>query len=80
MAKYIIKDNLPIERKPIHMVKDNSLYTAEAKKTFFNTADYLADLYDTKVIFRNEKGKPLRGTIKVEIDGFYYYVELFKEK
>lgn len=32
--------------------------------------------YLFKVFFRNN---PLRGTIQVEIDGFYYYVELYKE-
>lgn len=25
---------------------------------------------------RNEQNKPLRGTIRVEVDGFYYYIEL----
>jgi len=33
--------------------------------------------YNIKTIFRNN---PLRGTIQVEIDGFYYYVELYKEQ
>lgn len=30
--------------------------------------------YSVKAYMRN---KPLRGTIKVEIDGFFYYVEMF---
>lgn len=64
---------------PVYIDTDNSLYSADAKKSFFKIADYLADFHETKVIFRHEKGKPLRGTIKVEIDGFYYYVELYKE-
>lgn len=27
---------------------------------------------------RNEESDNVRGTIRVEVDGFYYYVELFK--
>lgn len=34
--------------------------------------------YQTKVTFRNKSGVDLRGTIQVDINGFYYYVELFK--
>ncbi len=32
--------------------------------------------YNTKVFFRSS---PMRGQIQVEIDGFFYYVELFKD-
>ena len=62
-----------------HFDFGTSMYTGVARNTFLRLADHLADWHDTKVIFRNTNGKPLRGTIQVEIDGFYYYVELYTE-
>lgn len=38
---------------------------------------FQAKHYPVKSYFRSN---PLRGTIQVEVDGFYYYVELYKEK
>ena len=76
MEKYIIKNNLP--KKIVAEAKQ--MNRREAARFFlgivnhFNTNDY-----KVKVVFRNEKDAPLRGTIQVEIDGFYYYVELYKE-
>ena len=80
MTKYIIKDNLPSDKRARHIETQCSLYKSEARDCFLKYANYLSDYYDIKVVFRNEKGKTLRGTIRVEIDGFYYYVELFKMK
>lgn len=37
---------------------------------------FAAKGYKLMVCFTN---KPLRGTIQVEVDGFYYYLELYKE-
>jgi len=73
MAKYIIKNNLPTES-----CHEPSVWnTAKAAQEDFNDiAILLTRKYPTKIVFRN---KPLRGTIQVEIDGFYYYVELYKE-
>ena len=47
-----------------------------ARLAFFSFSTILADKYYIKVLYRE---KPLRGTICVEIDGFYYYVELYQE-
>ena len=73
MAKYIIKNNLPFDFPTLLAWKDERA----ARAYFLDTAKTLAKNYQTKVVFRTE---PLRGTIQVEIDGFYYYVELYKEQ
>ena len=72
MAKYIIKSNVPddTERRKEHT------NAKEARRHFLSVVNMLSIAYNTKVTFRT---KPLRGTIQVEIDGFYYYVELYKE-
>ena len=77
MAKYIIKNNLPTETDRTPLV----LNTAQAaRKEFLRIVDQLSAKYQTKVFYRNVKSKPLRGQIQAEIDGFYYYVELYKEQ
>ena len=38
---------------------------------------YAQQRMSTKIFFRTE---PLRGRIQVEIDGFFYYVELYKSE
>ena len=76
MAKYIIKNNLPTEHLN-HIQHFGS--KAEAKKSFLFTFEVFSALHPCKIFLRDEKGMNLRGTIKVEIDGFYYYVELYKE-
>lgn len=49
-----------------------------AKNDFFSLqSQFEARGYNVKTFFRNS---PMRGRIQVEIDGFYYYVELFKSK
>lgn len=48
-----------------------------ARRRFSSLAAILSEKYNTKVTLRE---MPLRGTIQAEIDGFYYYVELYKEK
>lgn len=73
MDKYTFKNNLPTEsdHEP-----DSGWTEKEAKVLFMDIAEQLSQKYPTKVVFRT---KPLRGTIQVEIDGFYYYVELYRE-
>ena len=63
---YVIKNNLPgqKDRTPDVLKKESS-----ARSKFMSLVAILSEKYPTKVTFRN---KPLRGTIKVEIDGFYY--------
>lgn len=72
MAKYIIKNNLPTESDH---TPDEWNSARDARKVFVGLVEQLSAKYPTKVAFRT---KPLRGTIQVEIDGFYYYVELYK--
>ncbi len=75
MEKYCIKNNLPsgIINPVGKMDRKN------AAQHFIGLINHLnTNNYQTKVVFRNEKNKPLRGTIQVEIDYFYYYVELYK--
>ena len=81
MAKYIIKNNIP-QCNETAMFKElyGDQIAQDSKQcaiVFFN--DAVSELRDfvTKSFLRNEKD--LRGTIQVEIDGFYYYVELYKE-
>ena len=73
MGKYIIKNNLPTESDHTPDVWESA---KEARKNFVDIVEILSAKYPTKVVFRNN---PLRGTIQVEIDGFFYYVELYKE-
>ena len=73
MAKYIIKHNIP--SCPLDAKVEWKTKKA-AKDDFMEIADIASAHYPTKVIFRNN---PLRGTFQIEVDGFYYYVELYKE-
>ena len=76
MEKYVIKNNLPDG-----IIKPTGEFTRQnALKHFLGLVNYLNDhSYWFKVYLRDEKGKQLRGQIKVEVDGFYYYVELYKK-
>ena len=71
--KYIIKHNMPV--KYMEEYVEYPTHRA-ARMAFLATAIVMADKYYIKVTYRE---KPLRGTIQVQIDGFYYYVELYKE-
>lgn len=72
--RYIIKNNLPTESNHTPDVWHTK---REAAKAFQDILATLEKKYPTKVFYRNT---PLRGRIQVEIDGFYYYVELFIDK
>jgi hypothetical protein len=52
----------------------------DALKRFWGTYSRLKKRFQTSITLRNEFGSSARGTIKVEIDGFYYYVELYKNE
>lgn len=74
MAKYIIKHNLPVNyQEPIKEYNSHR----DARRAFLSMSMVLADRWYINVLYRE---KPLRRTIRVEIDGFYYYVELYKEQ
>lgn len=71
--KYEIKCNAPHFECHRFYSQD---YTA--KRGFFSLLHrFEVHGYDVKTFFRSS---PLRGQIQVEVDGFYYYVELFKSK
>ena len=71
--KYEIKCNAP--KFECHRIFSSDL---RAKSTFFSLQyKFEGRGYNVKTFFRTS---PLRGQIQVEIDGFYYYVELFKSK
>ena len=72
--KYVIKHNLPTESERENLEWKSA---KQARKAFFEISAELAYHWYIKVSYRE---KPLRGTIQVEIDGFYYYVELYTEE
>lgn len=72
--KYVIKNNLPNDSGS---KQDEFTSAKNARRAFFRLSTELGDRWYIKVSYRE---KPLRGTIRVEIDGFYYYVELYKEE
>lgn len=74
MARYIIKNNLPTE---LGLSTRRWKTEVAAREDFMAIVEMLSRIHHTKVVLRT---KHLRGTIQVEIDGFYYYVELYKEK
>ncbi len=80
MEKYVFKNNLPDcgVREHIQIKYKDPIDRYAAEEAFFKTAKSLCYVYNTKIIFRNKRNMPLRGTIQAEIDGFYYYVELYK--
>lgn len=70
---YEIKCNAP--KYECHRFYDQDI---TAKCGFFSLQSRFEAMgYSVKTFFRSN---PLRGRIQVEIDGFYYYVELFKAK
>lgn len=75
MARYSIKSNIPGRD-----YSRGNLTRREASKAFMGIARRLTDEgYEVTATFRNTPRIDLRGTIKVMIDNFYYYVELFRE-
>lgn len=57
---------------------DGNVAMETAKNDFFSLqSQFEARGFNVKTFFRSN---PMRGRIQVEIDGFYYYVELFKAK
>ena len=76
MGKYIFKNNLP---KKIQ-IQTSAFCRSNAVHYFMGLVSYLNNNgYPTKHFLRNEREKPLRGTIKVDVDGFYHYVELLRQ-
>lgn len=73
MEKYVIKNNLPDGT----ITPTGEFTRKNAVNHFIGLVNFLTQNgYEITTFLRNEREKPLRGTIKVEVDGFYYYVEL----
>ena len=74
LMKYVIKNNLPDGIiNPIF----GSFTRQNASLYFMGLVSHLTNNgYSINHYLRNEQNKPLRGTIRVEVDGFYYYIEL----
>ena len=74
MEKYVFKHNLP---NGIINPVSGSFSRFNASHYFMGLVSHLMNNgYSVKHYLRNEKEKPLRGTIKVDVDGFYHYIEL----
>ena len=78
LMKYVIKNNLPDGIiNPIF----GSFTRQNASLYFMGLVSHLTNNgYSIAHYLRNEQNKPLRGTIKVEVDGFYYYIELLPQQ
>ena len=74
--KYIIKNNLPDG-----IIEQTGEFTRRnAVNHFICLVNFLTQNgYEIKTFLRNERNKPLRGTIRVEVDKFYYYIELLPQ-
>lgn len=73
--EYEIKCNAP--RFECHRKYDDGRETF-AKSDFFSLqSQFEARGYHVSTFFRSQ---PMRGSMEVEIDGFYYYAELFRTK
>ena len=76
-ARYHLKCNVPkFEQHRGYDDEENARRIAVSD--FFSLqSQFEARGYIVLTSYRNE---PLRGTIQVRVDGFYYYVELYDEK
>ena len=75
---YVIKNNLPTETDGFKVDRWKS--REEAVAAFLEDYKILSQKYETEMHLRNEDFSDARGTIQVLVDGFFHYVELFKEK
>ena len=75
-VKYHLKCNVP--KFEHHRVYNNDLQCRKiAESDFFSLqSQFEARGYKVSTKYSNE---PISGSIEVEVDGFYYHVELYKE-
>lgn len=52
----------------------------EAVNAFLEKYKELSGKFEVEMHLRNEKFSDARGSIQVLVDGFFHYVELYKEK
>lgn len=74
---YVIKNNLPTETDGFKVDRWKS--REEAVAAFWEDYKILSEKYETEMHLRNENFSDARGTIQVLVDGFYHYIELYKE-
>jgi len=74
--KYIVKHNIPhlAHKETEFSEKDDALCLF---RNFVNRCINAG--YPVKSFIRDDGNKPLRATLKVEVDNFTYYVELFAQ-
>ena len=75
---YVIKSNLPTEANGCKV--DRFKTRPEAITAFLDSYKHLSDMYTTEMHLRDDEFSEARGTIQVLVDGFFHYVELYKEK
>lgn len=76
---YIIKNNLP-NREENERYSLFSLTRQSADNFIKQIVCELMERYSIRdTFYRNEEDKPLRCRIQVEVEGFVYYVELYKD-
>jgi hypothetical protein len=75
---YVIKSNLPTEENGCRV--ERWLSRGMAVNSFLEHYKKLSQNYETEMHLRNEDFSDARGTIQVLVDGFFHYIELFKEK
>lgn len=77
---YVVKTNLPMI--PAEYKTQKTTRKRDAMKAFTSYRRMCDNKdYPYKLFIRDPKTrrKPVRGTLQVEVNGFYYYVELFRE-
>lgn len=76
--KYIVKHNIP------YLAHKETKFPEKNKEDALFLFRYLENRcikagYPVKSFVREDENKPLRATLKVEVDNFTYYVELFAQ-
>lgn len=73
--KYIVKHNIPnIPYKNVseYDIKEEAMFTFDHIRI-----KCMGRGYSVKCFIRDDKNKPLRATLNVEVDNFTYYTELY---
>lgn len=74
---YAIQSNIQVVNGcKIDRYKDRE----EAVNAFLENYKKLSDKFEVEMHLINERFSDARGTIQVLVDGFFHYVELYKEK
>jgi hypothetical protein len=76
---YTIKHNIPTTETGFPSQLQQGLNKNDAYHSFMNCVKVAKEdyIFPIKLFFRDDNVKPMRGQCQVEIDGFYYWIELF---